>query len=64
MTDDELIAAVRELGREGVFAEPSAAASLAAHKKLGPMGRTALIVTGSGLKDPMATLDASRGRGA
>jgi threonine synthase len=64
VTDDELIAAVRELGREGVFAEPSAAASLAAHKKLGPMGRTALIVTGSGLKDPMATLDASRGRGA
>lgn len=63
VTDDEIIAAVRELGREGVFAEPSAAASLAAYRKTGKAGRTVLIVTGSGLKDPMAALEAARGRG-
>lgn len=63
VTDDELVLAVRELGREGVFAEPSAAASLAAYKKMELMGRTVLVVTGSGLKDPMAALDVFKGRG-
>ncbi|HHT75906.1 MAG TPA: threonine synthase [Methanomassiliicoccaceae archaeon] len=58
--DDELISAVRELGKEGVFAEPSAAASLAAYHKIErPPGRTVLIVTGSGLKDPLAALGRS-----
>ena len=61
VTDDELIDAVRELGKEGIFAEPSAAASLAAYRKLpSHRGRTVLMVTGSGLKDPTAALGGGR----
>lgn len=61
VTDDELIDAVRELGKEGIFAEPSAAASLAAYRKLpSHRGRAVLMVTGSGLKDPTAALGGGR----
>jgi len=59
VTDDEILAAYRDLARlEGVFCEPSSAASLAGVAKLagaGELDPDALIVavlTGNGLKDP------------
>ena len=59
VTDDEILAAYRDLARlEGIFCEPSSAASLAGLTKLaraGELDRDALIVavlTGTGLKDP------------
>jgi threonine synthase len=58
VTDHQIVSAIRELGREGVFAEPAAAASMAALDEVEkiPDGRTALIITGSGLKDPSVVL--------
>lgn len=62
VSDPELISASLGLAREaGVFAEPSGAAPLAGLKKLVEEGkaegqRVVLILTGSGLKDPGATL--------
>jgi threonine synthase len=57
VTDDEMLAAVREWARdEGVFAAPEGAASLAAYHKLRRQGflktsdRVVLFNTGSGLK--------------
>jgi len=59
VTDDEILAAYRDLaGLEGIFCEPSSAASVAGVAKLaraGGIDRDALVVavlTGNGLKDP------------
>jgi threonine synthase len=59
VTDDEIIAAYRSLARdEGIFCEPSSAASVAGVAKVAARGdvpRDALVVcvlTGTGLKDP------------
>ena len=59
VTDDEILAAHRDLARlEGVFCEPSSAASVAGVAKAvraGELDRDATVVcvlTGNGLKDP------------
>jgi threonine synthase len=59
VTDDEILAAHRDLAREeGIFCEPASAASLAGVRRVvgqGRIDRDALIVcvlTGNGLKDP------------
>ena len=57
LTDDELLAAWRELAeREGVFCEPSSAAGVAAlaRVELEPGSRLVCVITGHGLKDPAA----------
>lgn len=58
VTDHQMLVAIKELGREGVFAEPAAAASMAALAALEewPDARTVLMITGSGLKDPSVVL--------
>jgi threonine synthase len=58
VTDHQLMQAIQALGREGIFAEPAAAASMAALEQIDrkPDDRTALMITGSGLKDPTAVL--------
>jgi threonine synthase len=56
-TDEAILDAMRLAGRNGVFAEPAAAASLAAvvsaidSKIIGPNDRVLVMITGSGLKD-------------
>lgn len=67
VTDDQILAAWRDLARqEGLFCEPSSAASLAGIQRLvaeNRLERDATIVcvlTGSGLKDPK-TAEASVG---
>ena len=59
VTDDEILAAYRDLARlEGVFCEPSSAASVAGIRKLARAGRLdpdaaiVCVLTGHGLKDP------------
>ena len=59
VTDDEILAAWRDLARlEGIFCEPSSAASLAGIRRLATEGRLerdatiVCVLTGSGLKDP------------
>jgi threonine synthase len=61
VTDDEILAAYRDVARlEGVFCEPSSAASLAGVAKLVREGRLGVerdativcVLTGNGLKDP------------
>lgn len=59
VTDDEILAAYRELSStEGVFCEPASAASLAGVCKLAAAGRVdrsatvVCVLTGHGLKDP------------
>ncbi|NYZ79774.1 threonine synthase [Candidatus Micrarchaeota archaeon] len=58
VNDHQIIQAIKELGREGVFAEPAAAASLAGLKKIdySKDEKIALIISGSGLKDPTALI--------
>jgi threonine synthase len=58
VTDHQLVEAIKTLGREGIFAEPAAAASMAALDQIDhdPDDRIVLMVTGSGLKDPTAVL--------
>lgn len=58
VSDDEIIDAIGFLGRnEGIFAEPAAAASVAALRKLANNGglhqedRIVVLITGNGLKD-------------
>ncbi|MEN6387504.1 MAG: threonine synthase [Candidatus Cryosericum sp.] len=57
VSDDEIIDALGFLGRnEGIFAEPAAAASVAALRKLAgnvlhPEDRIVVLITGNGLKD-------------
>ena len=59
VTDDEILAAYRDLARlDGVFCEPSSAASVAGIRRLAGEGRldrdatVVCVLTGSGLKDP------------
>jgi threonine synthase len=59
VTDDEILAAHRDVARlEGVFCEPSSAASVAGVAKLArtgdldPNARVVCVLTGNGLKDP------------
>jgi threonine synthase len=57
VSDDEIISAIGLLGRnEGIFAEPAAAASVAALRKLAGSvlradDRIVVLITGNGLKD-------------
>ena len=67
VTDDEILAAYRDLARvEGIFCEPSSAASLAGVAKAARAGEVAAddlivcVLTGNGLKDP-TTAEASAG---
>jgi threonine synthase len=56
-SDEAILEAMRLAGRHGVFAEPAAAASLAAvvsaieSTTIGPHDRVLVMITGSGLKD-------------
>jgi threonine synthase len=56
VTEDELVAALRRLARQGLFAEPTSASGAAALEKLAAAGAiksgetTVVILTGSGLK--------------
>ncbi len=56
-SDEAILDAIRLAGKHGVFAEPAAAASLAAvvsaidSKIIGPNDRVLVMITGSGLKD-------------
>jgi threonine synthase len=59
VTDDEIMAAYRDLARyEGIFCEPASAASVAGVRKLASEGRIdpgatiVCVLTGHGLKDP------------
>ncbi len=59
VTDDEILAAYRDLARlEGIFCEPASAASLAGVRKLAadsridPGATIVCVLTGHGLKDP------------
>ena len=59
MTDDEILAAYRDLARlEGIFCEPASAASVAGVRKaaaageLDPAATVVCVLTGHGLKDP------------
>jgi threonine synthase len=70
VSDKEILIAVRELAAyEGIFAEPSGAAGLAGLKRLISEGtvskndRVAVLVTGSGLKEPSMAVEMSEGRG-
>jgi len=61
VSDEEILAAQRDLARiEGVFCEPSSAASVAGVRRLAMSGRVAAddvvvcVLTGNGLKDPDA----------
>lgn len=58
VTDHQILQAIKVLGREGIFAEPAAAAPMAALEQVDhrPDDRIALIITGSGLKDPSVVL--------
>jgi len=58
VTDREILAAYRRIAREGLFAEPASAASVAGLLRLAaegtlPRGSTVVcVLTGHGLKDP------------
>ena len=59
MTDDEILAAYRDLARlEGVFCEPASAAAVAGLRQQAAAGRiegddlVVAVLTGHGLKDP------------
>jgi threonine synthase len=59
VTDDEILAAYRDLARlEGIFCEPSSAASVAGVRQMAAAGRltgdplVVCVLTGAGLKDP------------
>jgi threonine synthase len=51
VTDNEILSARKELGNEGIWAEPSGAVSYAGAKKLGLKGQVVCVLTGHGLKD-------------
>lgn len=61
VSDAEMLEAMKWLGKDGIFAEPSAAISVAAAKKLVDRGdikredMVVSVVTGSGLKQPEAS---------
>ncbi len=56
VNDEAIIAAIKTLGKEGVFAEPASAAAAAAMQSMKTRKdeTTVLVITGSGLKDPAA----------
>lgn len=58
VTDHQIFQAIKLLGHEGIFAEPAAAAAMAALDVIDRRKdeRLALIITGSGLKDPSVVL--------
>ena len=58
VSDDQILDAIKRLGKEGVFAEPASAAAYAALDEIDRREdeRIVLIITGSGLKDPAAAL--------
>jgi len=62
VTDEEIMAAYDALAREGVFAEPASAASVAGLRRLSaaddipPRASVVCVLTGSGLKDPDVAL--------
>ncbi|WP_054949046.1 threonine synthase [Numidum massiliense] len=67
VSDEEIVAAYRLLAqKEGVFAEPASAASLAGVIKQRQRGqladgtRVVCVLTGNGLKDPQAAIDAGK----
>jgi threonine synthase len=60
VTDDEILAAYRELANHGIFCEPSSATSLAGVFKLAAEGR----IDGHGLKDPDTAERTAGGAGA
>ena len=63
VTEDELVAALRRLARQGLFAEPTSASGAAALDKLAAAGAikanetTVVILTGSGLKAASTVAD-------
>ncbi len=63
VTDDEILAAYRDLARlEGVFCEPASAAAVAGVRKtvaegrIDPSGTIVCVLTGHGLKDPATAM--------
>ncbi|MBN1159631.1 MAG: threonine synthase [Candidatus Diapherotrites archaeon] len=54
VTDGEILQARKELGKQGVWAEPAGAVAYAGAEKLGLSGQVVCIITGHGLKDPFA----------
>ncbi|NPA26661.1 MAG: threonine synthase [Chloroflexi bacterium] len=64
VSDDAILAAMRELGHHGVFVEPAAAAAYAglraaqAEAAFEPTDRVIVLLTGSGLKDVAAAMQA------
>lgn len=54
VTDTQIKKAIKELGKEGIFAEPAAAAPLAALQKIKTKKneKIVLMITGHGLKEP------------
>lgn len=65
VSDAEILAAIAELGKAGIFAEPAGAAAFAGLKKALAQGRiqpddpVLVLLTGSGLKDVQAALQAA-----
>ena len=65
VSDDQMLAALKRLGRHGMFGEPAAAAALAGveeairQKILGSSDRVLAVVTGSGLKDTVSAIKAT-----
>jgi threonine synthase len=64
VTDDEILAAYRDLARlEGIFCEPASAASVAGLRQAAALGRidrdelVVAVLTGHGLKDPSTAQD-------
>ncbi len=51
VSDREILDARKELGKEGIYAEPGGAVSYAGAKKLKLKGEVVCVVTGHGLKD-------------
>lgn len=59
VTDKEIIQAIKDLGRDGVFCEPASATTLAGLRKIDfkKDEKIVLVITGHGLKDPTAILE-------
>ncbi|MBN3036936.1 MAG: threonine synthase [Candidatus Diapherotrites archaeon] len=58
VSDKEIMKAIKDLGRDGIFAEPASAAALAALRKMSTArdDKIVLMITGHGLKDPLTFL--------
>lgn len=65
VSDEEILEAMRDLGREGIGAEPSSAAGVAAFKKavregkIGPEDTAVCVITGTALKQPSVVQQAA-----